>query len=56
MTEETRFSISTTTLPLLRTDGRRHFARRRPISVRLLEWTIPALWILGTAVGLATAF
>ena len=55
MTDKTGFAVSTTIVPLLQTDGRRHFARRKPISVRLLEWTLPTLWLLDAAIGVAAA-
>ena len=55
MTDKTGFAVSTTIVPLLPQDGRRHFARRKPLSVRLLEWTLATLWLLVAAVGVAAA-
>jgi len=55
MTDKTGFAVSTTIVPLLPQDGRRHFARRKTLSVRLLEWTVAALWLLVAAVGVAAA-
>jgi len=48
------FEITTSVIPLLRKDGRRHFAYPKPISVRLLEWTVPTLWLLVPAAIVAT--
>ena len=55
MTDKTGFAVSTTIVPLLPKDGRRHFARHKPVSVRLLEWTLPILWLLDAAIGVAAA-
>lgn len=53
MDGDKRFGITTTIIPLLRKDGRLHFAHPKPISVRLLEWTVAALWLLVPATVVA---
>jgi hypothetical protein len=53
MADDKRFGITTTILPILQTDGRRHFAQPKRPSVRLLEWTLLALWLLAPAVVVA---
>jgi len=51
---KTGFGIETTVIPLLREDGRLHFANRKSTGERLLEWAVGTLWFLA-AVVLAAA-
>ncbi|MGQ0545906.1 MAG: hypothetical protein ACT4P3_11335 [Betaproteobacteria bacterium] len=50
MEEKKRFGITTTIIPLLQKDGRRRFEYPKPLNVRVLEWTMLALWLLAPAV------
>ena len=47
--DRNQLGITTTIIPLLRKDGRLHFEYPKPASVRLLEWTLVALWLLAPA-------
>ena len=53
MADDKRFGITTTIIPLLQKDGRSRFAHPKPVGVRLLEWTLVALWLLAPAVVVA---
>lgn len=43
----------TTVIPLPQKDGRLFFAYVKPLSVRMLEWLLLALWLLAPAAVLA---
>jgi hypothetical protein len=43
----------TTIIPLLQKDGRLCFAYVKPLSVRMMEWLLVALWLLAPAAFLA---
>jgi hypothetical protein len=45
--------ITTSTIPLLREDGRSRFDQPRRLSVRLLEAALAILWILSAGVVVA---
>lgn len=47
---KTGSGITTTLVPLLREDGRLHFAYPKPLSVRLLEAALAVLWFLAATV------
>jgi hypothetical protein len=51
--DRNQLGITTTIIPLLRRDGRLHFEYPKPVGVRLLEWTLVALWLLAPAVVVA---
>lgn len=53
MAEDKGFDITTTEIPLIRRDGRLHFARPKPIRVRILEWTLATLWLFVAGVAIA---
>jgi hypothetical protein len=53
MAEDKGFGITTKEIPLMRRDGRLHFARRKPVRVRLLEWTLATLWLFVAGVAIA---
>ena len=54
MDQDKGFGITTPVIPLMSKDGRMHFAYPKPISVRVLEWTVPTLWLLAPAVVVMT--
>ena len=53
MDDEKGFAVTTTEIPLLSVDGRRHFARARPARERVLQWTVAMLWL--SAAGITVA-
>jgi hypothetical protein len=53
MAEDKGFDITTAEFPLLRRDGRAHFARPKPVRVRFLEWTLAILWLFVAGVAIA---
>jgi hypothetical protein len=53
MAEDKGFDITTAEFPLMRRDGRAHFARPKPIRVRILEWTLATLWLFVAGVAIA---
>ena len=53
MAADKGFDITTAEIPLLRRDGRAHFARYKPVRVRFLEWTLAILWLFVAGVAIA---
>lgn len=53
MSENKGFDITTAEIPLMRRDGRAHFARYKPLRVRFLEWTLATLWLFVAGVAIA---
>lgn len=53
MAEDKGFDITTAEFPLIRRDGRAHFARPKQVRVRILEWTLATLWLFVAGVAIA---